>query len=609
MIKNYFKIAFRNLSRNKAFSFINIFGLAAGLTTCILIGLFVWDEYQYDRSVTGGEQVYRVYSEYKNNDGTQNMAATPPAFATTLLKDFPEVEKTARVMMQPENKRLFEAGNIKIYESSGYIADSTFFEVFPLPFKYGSASDALNAPTDIILSDEFAQRLFGNENPVGKQLILDKSPLQVKGVFKKDPKFHIQFNYMLPLSAIAMYVPASRMESWVWHQFITYAKLKKGTHVQSLQSKFQKEVTQLSKSATNEAAASDKPIFQPLADIHLHSADFKFDIAKRGNITYVNALTIIAVFVLLIACFNFVNLATAKSLQRAKEVGVRKTIGAGKKQLVFQFIGETIVLAFISIIVSVCLASFFLPWMNSFTGKTISIALFANPVMILLLLALTLLVGVLAGFYPAIILSNFKPVKVLKGSSGESNTGKTPWLRHSLVVLQFSLSALLIICAIVVFNQVNYLHNKDLGFNKEQIMFFPMRGDKMTNNVETFKNELAQAPGVSSVSIGYGFPGDAVAGDEIIVNKNGQQVSLSATQLTIDFDYIKTLGLQVIAGRDFSKTMGTDKDHAWIINETAVKQLGFGTPEKALGKTLSWHPWGASNPDSLKVGQVIGVVK
>ncbi len=201
-------------------------------------------------------------------------------------------------------------------------------------------------------------------------------------------------------------------------------------------------------------------------------------------------------------------------------------------------------------------------------------------------------------------------MKVLKNSlSGDASPGKTQWLRHGLVVTQFSLSAVLIISAIVVFTQVNYLHHKDLGFNKEQIMFFPMRSDKMFNNPVAFKNELKKIPGVTSVSIGYGFPGDAVAGDEIIVMKDGQAQSLSATQLTVDVDYIKTLGLKVVAGREFSEDMSTDKDHAWIINETAVKQLGFGTNAHAIGQTLSWHPWGSSNPDSLKVGQVIGVVK
>lgn len=609
MIRNFFKTATRNITRHKAFSFINITGLTLGLTACLLIGLFVWDEKQYDKFVPGGEQVYRIYTEYTNTNGVQNMAAAPPAFATTLQRDFPEIEKTARVMMQAENKTLFENGKTKLYEESGFVADSTFFEVFPVAFKYGSGKNVFLNPNDIVLSDELAQRLFGSENPVGKQLLISKFPYRVTGVFVKNPKFHLQFNYMISLGAITDYIPAERMESWGWHQFFNYAKLKKGTDVNALQAKFQRLVKEKGKQATQEANTFDKPFFQPLKNIHLYSSDFKFDKALRGNITYVNALIIIAAFILLIACFNFINLATAKSLQRAKEVGIRKTVGADKKQLVLQFTGETVFLAFISIVISVVVAVLVLPIVNNFTNKDIPITLLGNPFVVIFFLLLALVTGLIAGFYPAIVLAGFRPVKVLKASSGNQEPGKEPWLRHSLVVVQFTLSALLIICALVVFTQVNYLRNKDLGFNKEQIMFFPMRGDSLFNNTETFKNELLKAPGVSSVSIGYGFPGDAVAGDQIISERNGKRVSHSATQLAVDYDYVKTLGLQIIAGRDFSKSMGTDKDHAWIINETAVQALGFGTAEKALGKNLYWHVWNAPNPDSLKNGQVIGVVK
>lgn len=608
MFINFFKVAFRNITRHKGFSFINIAGLTLGLTACILIGLFVWDEQQYDQFLPGGDQVYRVYNHYTNNEGGDDRAVAPPMFATTLQQDFPEVEQTARILMQPENKTLFENGNKKIYEQEGFYADSTFFDVFPLSFQYGSPVKVLDDPASIVISKSLAERFYGNDNPVGKQLLVDKTPFTVKGVFVKNPKFHLQFDYVLPLAAAQL--PKERMQSWHWQQFYNYAKLKKGTNVRLLEAKFQADVKQKSAPFMKEMQSSNKPLFQPLKDIHLYSANFKFDNAQRGNITYVRALSIIALFILLIACFNFINLATAKSLQRAKEVGVRKAIGAERKQLIFQFIGETVFITFISILISIVLAILLLPWLNNFTGKNISLGLFANPVVILLFIALTLIVGILAGFYPALVLSNFKPVKVLKGTmSANADAGKIPWLRHSLVVVQFTFSVLLIISAIVVFKQVNYLHNKDLGFSKDQIMFFPMRGDNMFKNDEAFKNELTQIPGVSSVSIGYGFPGDAVAGDEIMVPKNGNLEKQSATQLMVDYDYIKTMGLQIIAGRGFSKEMGTDKDHAWIINETAVKQLGFGTPEKALGQKLYWHVWNNINPDSIKEGQVIGVVK
>ena len=329
MLKNFFIVAFRNISRHKGFSFINILGLSFGLTACILIGLFVWDENQYDKFLPEANQVYRIFTEYTNNEGSQKMAVTPPVFATTLQRDFPEVEKTARVMMMASHKTLFEAGKNRLYEENGFFVDSTFFDVFPLTFLYGNSKGSLDDKASIVISRELAQRLLGNENPVGKQILMEKSPYLVKGVFEQNAKFHLQFDYIVSLSAIGL--PAERMQSWGWHQFFTYVKLKNGTDFLSLEKKFQREVQELSKAMPNDAKISDKPFFQPLKAIHLYSAELKFDIAQRGNILYVNALTIISVFILLIACFNFVNLATAKSLQRAKEVGVRKSVGAEER--------------------------------------------------------------------------------------------------------------------------------------------------------------------------------------------------------------------------------------------------------------------------------------
>lgn len=605
MLKNFLKVAFRSFWRYKSFSAINIAGLTFGLTACLLIGLFVWDEYQYDKNIPNGDQVYRIYNKKTNENGTNNLAVVPPMFATTLKKDFAAVEQTARVMMLAEFKFLFEVGDKSFYDDNGSFVDSTFLEVLPQKMVYGSPVKALDDPKSILLSEDMAKRLFGNVDPVGKQLQMNKGTLQVKAVFKKDPKFHLQFNFLCPLAAIGL--PAERMKSWGWQQFFTYVKVKKEANVAQLEQSFKqivhKEADNRDRGEKNDAS------FQPLSAIHLHSSDFKFDNAVRGNITYVKALSIIAGFILLIACFNFINLATAKSLQRAKEVGVRKTIGAEKKQLIVQFTGETVLLTFISVLVAYGLTLLFLPWLNSFTGKQIPFALLANPVLLLLLLALTFVTGILAGFYPALVLSGFKPVKVLKSSlSGGEQPGKTPWLRHGLVVTQFTLSVLLIISALVVYRQVNYLHNKDLGFSKDQIMFFPIRGT-IGNNQEAFKTELLRSPGIASVSIGYGYPGDAVAGDGIIVPGSFDDKEQAATQLTVDHDYVKTLNLRIIAGRDFSKEMSTDKDHAFIINETAVRNLGFKTPENALGKKLAWHPWGARNPDSLKTGNIIGVVQ
>ncbi len=608
MFRNYFKVAFRNIVRQKVFSFINIAGLAFGLTACLLIALFVRDEKQFDKFIPEGDQVYRFYIEYKGNDavGMQKIALTPPMFATTLELDYPEVDKATRVS-QVQTKVLIEAGDKKMYEEGGINAEPNFFEVLPLPFIYGTPSGALADPTAIVISREMAEKYFSNQNPVGKELLYNNTPFQVKGVYEKDPKFHLNINYIIPLASNE--IPEERMQDWGWQNFFTYVKLKKGTDAEALEAKFQDFIVMKSKEQGDQQEEFNYvPYLQPLREIHLYSADFKFDMAVRGNITYVRALSIIAVFILLIACFNFVNLATAKSLQRAREVGVRKTIGASREQLMLQFLSESTLLAGISIVIAVCCTLMLLPWLNEFTEKHIEFDLF-NPIILLLLIALGGGVGIISGLYPAMVLSGFQPVKVLKGSAmSDAQPGKIPWLRHSLVVVQFSLSILLIISAIIVYRQVQYLNAKDLGFNKEQIMFFPMRGDNMFENNEAFKNELSQVPGVSSVSIGYGFPGDLIAGDGIIVPRGGEQKEYSVNQLMVDHEYISTLGVELVAGRDFSRTITTDLEEGFIINETAVKELGFGTPEKALGQPLLWEVW-VSESDSLKRGKVIGVVK
>lgn len=606
MVRNYFHTALRSLRRRKSFSIINIAGLTLGLAAALLIGLFVLDEYQYDQFVPGGADVYRLYDRVTNQQGTEDVSVTPPTFAGALQGPFASVEKATRVLMQPEYKMLFEAGGKQLYEQSGYYVDSSFFGVFPLSFVNGYPAHALDDPSSIVLSREMANRYFGNGNPIGQKMLIDKQPVRVTGVFARNPKFHLQFDFLRPLRA--KQIPAEPMQSWQWQQFYTYVRLKKGTDVQALQAHFQRVVEERAYPVTKPNGYTYLPFFQALDDIHLHSASFKFDVAQRGNITYVRALLIIAIFILVIACFNFINLSTALSARRAREVGVRKTIGAGKRQLLLQFMGETLLLALCSTLLAVLLTGLLLPWLNHFTDKDISVFLLARPGSVALFLLLGAVVGLSAGFYPALVLSGFEPVKVLKADAFKGGSG-LPWLRQGLVIVQFTLSILLIISAVIVFRQVAYLHHKDLGFNKEQLLFFPMRGDKLSANPDAFKNELQQIPGVSSVSIGYGFPGDAVAGDQVIVDRHGQKVTESVTQLAVDYDYIRTLQLSLVAGRDFSKEMGTDHDHAWIINETAVRTLGFGTPQKALGQTLYWHPWDGNNPDSLKVGTVIGVVK
>ena len=573
MFRNYFKAAYRNLIRHRAFSIINIAGLALGLTACLLIGLFVYDELQYDKYLPEGERVYRVYNEVSTLESSEVLAIVPYPYGTTLEQSIPEVESVVRILMEQfDTNNLVETGEKSIYEKGRFYADPTFFEIFQLPFLYGSPEKALADPNSIVISDDFSKRVFGDIDPVGKEVAVNKEPFLVRGVFRTEERFHLPVNFVLPLAAAQL--PAKRLEDWGWQMLYTYAKLKEGADAQQAQAKFREIVAKQIDEERNEPF-NYLPFLQPLHEVYLYSVGFKWDQAIKGNITYVKALGVIAIFILLIGCFNFVNLATAKSTQRAKEVGVRKAAGAKRGQLMFQFLGETILLTFISVIFSAALTSLLLPSLNAFTGKEMTFNVFSQPAILLLLLTLPLVVGVLAGLYPAMILSSFKPVSVLKSAVVvDSKTGNIQWLRQGLILVQFALSIFLIISALVVYKQVTYLHNKDLGFNKEQIMFFQMRGENMSQNYETFKNEVLKGPGITEVSIGYGFPGDATAGDGVNVPRNGEQVPQSTAMLMVDFDYINTLDVKVVAGRPFSREFKTDADHAFMINETAVRELG-----------------------------------
>jgi putative ABC transport system permease protein len=608
MIKNYFKTAFRNLLRYKGFALINIASLTIGIIGCLVIGLFVWDEWQYDKNIPGGENVYRIYDERKDNNSTTYMACVPPAFSTFLQNQYPEVETTLRILMSGD-KFLMESGDKKEYEEKGWFVEPSFFKMFALKLIKGDPTAALATPSAVVISEDLANRYFGNGDPLGKTIKINKKDYAVRGVLAKLPEhFHLDFNYLMSLPSAG--IPKEGMEKWTWNQFYTYIKLKPGTNIQQLQGKFQAYVKKDIYPTLPQRGSTFLPFFQQLKNIHLQSSNFIYDNAIRGNETYVKGLTIIALFVLVIACFNFINLATARSFRRAKEIGVRKVVGAERQQLVFQFIGETILLSVLSMIIATIATLLIVPSLNAFTGKSISFNLFTNPMLALLILTAGIVIGVLAGIYPALVLSGFQPIKVLKNMKLNGSGAGTNWLRKALVVIQFSLSALLIVSSTIVYRQIKYLNNKDLGFNKEQVVYFPIR-DSLANNqqtLETFKSELKRSPNVVSVTSGYGLPGDQFAGDGI--NVGNENKVHSANVFVGDEDYVKTLGLRIIAGRDFSRDMSTDVREAFIINEMAVKEFGFGTPEKAIGQPLSWNEWvPADTLNPVKKGKVIGVVQ
>ncbi|HET7898968.1 MAG TPA: FtsX-like permease family protein, partial [Flavisolibacter sp.] len=358
----------------------------------------------------------------------------------------------------------------------GLFAESSFFRVFPLKFTSGDPATALTAPRTMVLTEDLAKRYFGSENPVGKTMYVDKDTFEVKGVLAHLPAhFHLDFRYLLSLPSAG--IKPERMERWTWNQFYTYIRLKPGTNPQLVQNKFQSYIKNDLYATLEEGERDFLPYLQPLHDIHLKSADFVYDNAIRGNASYVKGLTIIALFVLIIACFNFINLATARSFRRAKEIGVRKVVGAERSQLILQFIGETVLLSLISMLFALVATMVLLPALNSFTGKNISFNPLTHPLLALIVLAAGVVIGVLAGVYPALVLSGFRPIAVLKNMKLNGTGNSIGWLRQSLVVVQFALSALLIVSSLVVYKQIRYLNNKDLGFDKEQVLYFQIRGD------------------------------------------------------------------------------------------------------------------------------------
>jgi putative ABC transport system permease protein len=607
MLRNYLKTALRNLLRYKGFTLINIASLAIGITGCLVIALFVWDELQYDKFFKGHENIFRVYTVNKDDNGSRTFAITAPRIANYMHQNYPEVDNTLRVFMS-KGKFLFEAGEKAEYEDKGVFVEGSFFDFFPIKFLKGDPLTALKEPRTVVITEDMAKRYFGTTDAIDKTVYIDKDTFAVKGVLAEVPKhFHLDFNYFMSFSSVT--IPAERMQRWTWQQFFTYIKVKPGTNVQLLEQKFQAAAEKEGQPVTKPDGFSYVPYLQPLTDIHLKSADFVYDNAVRGNHTYVKGLTIIALFVLIIACFNFINLATARSFRRAKEIGVRKVVGADRKQLIGQFTGETILLSVFSIFIATIVTLILIPALNDFTGKHISFNPIAHPLLGLLLLASGIVIGILAGIYPALVLSGFEPVKVLKGMkiSGAASS-HTSWLRQGLVIIQFALSALLIVSTTIVYRQITFLHTKDLGFNKEQVLFFDIRGD-IERNIETFKNELKRSTNVVSATAGYGLPGDQFAGDGVIIPTKDANKNQATSLFVVDYDYVTTLGLKLIAGRDFSRDRRTDVEEAFIINETAVKEFGFGTPEKALGQPIHWDKWVADSVNPVKKGRVIGVIK
>ncbi len=602
MLTHYLKLAFRNLFRHQFYSFLNIAGLAIGMTCCLLIFLYVRTSLSYDTHHQQADTIYRVVGE-DNKNREKWMAFTTPMLAPTLQKTFPEVEQAARLLILPGT--LLEYENNRFYEDNFYLADSSILQILNLPLLYGDSRTALHTPNAVLISEEAARKYFGAVNPVGKVLSLDKEvKLTVTGVLATSTTpTHLKADFIASFS-LARTFYRERLQDWTWQQFYTYLRLKENTAAPAFEAKLADFINRKVQPLMPNEDIGFIFHLQPVKHIYLRSAHLEYDQANRGNSNYVYAFAIIAVFILVIACFNFMNLSTARSLKRAKEVGVRKVIGAHKHQLIGQYLGESILMTLIAFTLAVPVVKLLLPFFNELSGELLHLHFGKDFLVIAGLLLLSIPVGLLAGFYPAFFLSSFLPMEVLKSNSVGKGY-RLSSLRQGLVIAQFVISVVLMVATAIVYRQLNYLRNKDLGFDKEQTLVFRMEGTRMQQAHEQFKTELLRNPNVLAAAVSYGEPGGVAAGESIRLrgDKNDRHISM----FTVDYEYIPLLKMQMAAGRPFSRKFKTDEQQAFILNETAVKEFGLGTPEQALGQEIFWDEW--ETPEKVKAGKVIGVVK
>jgi putative ABC transport system permease protein len=593
MIRNYLKVAFRKLWGHKVFSLINIVGLAIAMTACFLIYQYVTFELSYDAFHSKGDRIYRVVSDIKTPTEVINAGGPAWAVAPNAKDEFPEVESFVRIS---GDNILIRKGEVKFQEENSVYADSALFDVFDFKLLKGDPKTALKEQMSIIFSETAAKKYFGKEDPMGQTLLLygDALPAKVTGVMKDIPEnSHIKADVIVSMSTVTQKFNQGLDSQWGNYGAAAYFLLKPGVNAKALEAKFPGFLERRNGDEMKKIQMYPTLFLEPLRDVYLRSTR---DGSKTGNINNVYVFSIIAVFILFIACINFVNLTTARSAERAKEVGIRKVAGAAKKQLIGQFIGESVMLCLIAFLLTIILSWLLLPSFNQLAGKKVSEGIFQNWGFIIQLFFAAIAIGLLAGVYPALVLTSFKPVAVLKGRFATGTRGII--LRKGLVVSQFTISIALIIATIVVYNQMTYMRNQDLGFNKDQMLIINSQGDKAKL---AFKEALAGMPNVKLTATSSSVPGGGNPGAySEIENVKGDLQIANLDLYFVDFDYINLFKIKMLAGRGFSREFKTDTTQSMVLNEAAVKMFGYSSPEQAIGKRFK--QWG-------REGKIIGVMK
>jgi len=583
MVHNYLKIAFRNLKRNKIYSAINIVGLAIGMACTIFLLLLVFYEFSFDRYHKNSENIYRIVKGEKDKN-IPNRATAPPSMAVALKNEFPEIIETVRI----DNFGSPVVGyNSKFFTERGIIiADPSIFKVFTFPFIQGNPETALIEPNSIVISETIVKKYFENENPIGKYLDLGRRPYKITGILKNIPEnSHFKFDICVTITGINKY------DKFDARDIRTYFLLAKNYPIKILEGKLPEFVKKFEGHAHSYIQYYNFYI-QPLTSIHLNS-HLEFELGTNQKASTIYLFSSIALLILLIACINFMNLSTARSSLRAKEIGIRKTAGASRKQLIEQLLGESLLLTFIAMVLAAVLVELLQPFFNNLTGRNLSLYNGNSLITTFLLILFPLIVGFLAGIYPAFFLSAFRPVKILRRITSYSKSGLS--LRQGLVIFQFLISTILIIVTAVIFKQFNFMRNADPRFNKEQIVAVS------TSSIEVLKNELIKNPNITNVSAVNALPGKSPSIRYWASKTNWNKYYKEIDEVVTDYNFLNILELELIDGRDFSPSFATDVTSGFILNETAVKYFEIKNP---IGHFFQ------STPGIFHYqGNIIGVIK
>jgi len=615
MIKNYFKIAWRNLMKNKVFSFINIFGLSVGLTCCMLISLHIYNELSYDTYHKNGDRIYLLGTDFMLEGKSEPAANSAAPLGKTMQAEFPEIEDQTRLLqLFSDDKTLLQYnegnGNTKtFYETKGFVADSNFFKILTYNFIEGNGATALMEPNTVVINEEIANKLFGKESALNKVIHISSSTngdhdFKITGVFKASPiPSHINARFIMSMRGGRIDRMANNNPSMMNNNmFFTYLLLKKGADPQKLKAKFPAFVERHIGQELKANGRHRNYILAPLKDIYLRAGLAK-GLSAAGSLTSLFILGSIAALTLLIACINFMNLSTSNSSKRASEVGVRKVLGAEKRSLLWQFLGESLLMAGIALIFALLLVQLLLPLFEKASGKTITITFQQHAIVFASFILLAIITGLFAGSYPAFYLSSFKPIQVLKGKFKNSFAAVS--LRKGMVVFQFVISIALIVASVVIAKQMKYMRSKDLGFHKEQQIVLPLRSSTAKHTYTSMRTEVSNMPGINSVGASLYYPGIFNPMDWMVYREGQTKEQSKRIYINfVDYDFLKTLGIQPREGRIFSEQFPADTTDGIVINEQTIKEFGFTSAKDAVGKWIGFEP-----ADSQYRLNIVGVVK